>query len=74
MATASIFTATDAVRPLHEHQLASDLNPQSKRAPIPDEDQEKQLSEHLQHRVQPARGPASESLRARVLVRPTPIR
>jgi hypothetical protein len=42
METASIFTATDARRPIHEHQLASDLKPQSRRSPIPGDDQEKQ--------------------------------
>jgi hypothetical protein len=42
METASIFTATDALRPLHEHQLAAALEPQSSRSPIPDDDQEKQ--------------------------------
>ena len=38
METASIFTAIDALRPLHE-QLASDLKPQSRRSPNPGDDQ-----------------------------------
>jgi hypothetical protein len=49
METASIFTATDALRPLHEHQLASDHKPHSRRSPIPGDDQDKQHPTTLPH-------------------------